>query len=231
MNSKYLYLTIDILSFIFPFLFSFYPKAPFYRKWKYLVVSTLITLIIFTVWDQWFTNLGIWGFNPNYVLGIYFFNLPMEEVLFFICIPYACVFTYEALNYLVKKDYLFRYHKTITTILIFILLIVAILNFYKWYTTTTFILLSALLVFLTFRTNASYMGRFYFAFLIIIFPFLVVNGILTGAFIENEVVWYNNDANLGLRLGTIPVEDVFYGMLMLLLNISIFEKLKSRIRL
>ena len=45
----------------------------------------------------------------------------------------------------------------------------------------------------------------------------MVNGLLTGSLIENQVVWYNNNENLSLRLGTIPVEDVFYALLMLLL--------------
>lgn len=227
MKSKYLYLAIDVLSFIFPFLFSFYPKAPFYKQWKYLFVSTTITLVIFVAWDILFTRLGIWGFNPSYVMGIYFNNLPLEEVLFFVCIPYACVFTYAAMSYLLSKDYLLPYHKTISTILIFGLVIVGLLNIYKLYTSTTCILLASLLIFLTWRTRAVYMGKFYFFFLIIVLPFLLVNGVLTGAFIENEVVWYNDQANLGIRIGTIPIEDVFYGMLMLLLNISIFEKLKA----
>ncbi len=74
------------------------------------------------------------------------------------------------------------------------------------------------------------MGRFYFAYAIILIPFLLVNGVLTGSFIEEQVVWYNDDANLGIRMGTIPVEDTFYGMLLILLNISILEWLQDRER-
>ena len=59
-------------------------------------------------------------------------------------------------------------------------------------------------------------------------PFFLVNGILTGSFIQDEIVWYNNTANLGLRIGTIPIEDFFYAMLLLLSNISIFEWLELK---
>lgn len=72
------------------------------------------------------------------------------------------------------------------------------------------------------------MGRFYFAFAIILIPFFIVNGVLTGSFLEEPVVWYNNEENLGIRLGTIPVEDAVYGMLMLLIPITIWEKLEER---
>ncbi|MGC9342869.1 MAG: lycopene cyclase domain-containing protein [Bacteroidales bacterium] len=57
----------------------------------------------------------------------------------------------------------------------------------------------------------------------VLIPFLIVNGILTGSFIEEEIVWYNDMENLSFRIFTIPVEDMFYGMLLILMNVSIYE--------
>src|SRR5687768_9043401 len=105
LNPKYLYLTLDLLTIIFPLLFSFYSKANFSKKWKYLWPAVVLPGIIFIAWDEYFTRLGFWGFNEAYLSGLYIASLPLEEILFFICIPYACVFTYEALNYLISKDY------------------------------------------------------------------------------------------------------------------------------
>ena len=62
----------------------------------------------------------------------------------------------------------------------------------------------------------------------ILIPFLIVNGILTGSFIKDEVVWYDDLENLGLRIFTIPIEDAFYGMLLLSLSISIYEYLRKK---
>jgi len=227
LKQQYLYLVLDILTILFPFLFSFYSKANFSKKWKYLWIAILIPGTIFLIWDEIFTQLNVWGFNPEYLTGIYLGSLPLEEVLFFICIPYACVFTYEALNYLVRKDYVAPYKRIISIILIAGLMSLAAFNTEKWYTATTFIGLAIYIAILEFMRSA-FLSRFYFSYVFVLIPFFIVNGILTGSFIEGEVVWYNNAENLGIRIGTIPVEDVFYGMLLLLMNVSIFEWLQRK---
>jgi len=227
LKSQYLYLIIILLSIIFPFSASFYSKAAFYKKWKYLIVAILIPGIVFIVWDEIFTRMEIWGFNSEYLTGIFIGSLPLEEILFFICVPYACIFIYFTLNYLVEKDYLFPHQELISGGLIIVLLILGIYHIDKAYTAMTFILLSFFMTYLTLKVRVRYMGRFYVAFAIILIPFFIVNGLLTGSFIEGEVVWYNDKATLGLRLGTIPVEDVFYAMLVMLMNISIYERLQE----
>ncbi|MCA1762801.1 MAG: lycopene cyclase domain-containing protein [Flavobacteriales bacterium] len=42
------------------------------------------------------------------------------------------------------------------------------------------------------------------------------------------MVWYNNAENMGIRLITIPVEDMGYNMLMLLIVITVLEMFKVR---
>jgi lycopene cyclase domain-containing protein len=224
LKSKYLYLSVNLLSFALPFIFSFYPKANFSKKWRYVLPAIAISGLFFIIWDAIFTELGVWGFNPKYITGVYLIGLPIEEILFFFCIPYACIFTYFALNYLIEKDHLFPHQELITSILIFLLLVLGGYFMSNLYTGVTFMITGLFLALIMLKLRTRFMGRFYFAFIVILLPFLIVNGILTGSFIEEPVVWYNNEENLGIRLGTIPVEDVVYGMLMLLLPITIAEK-------
>ena len=228
MKPNYLYLLIDLLCIAFPLIASFYRKAPFYKKWKYASIAILLPAVLFILWDELFTAMGIWGFNPNYVTGFGIGSLPIEEILFFICIPYACVFTYFALKYFIKKDIAFPYQNVVSFAAIITLFIAGIYHIEKFYTTVTFISLSFYLAYLTFKIRARYLGHFYLTFGLIIIPFLLTNGILTGSFIEDEVVWYNDNANLGFRVGTIPIEDFFYAMLLMLCNISIFEWLQVK---
>ena len=62
----------------------------------------------------------------------------------------------------------------------------------------------------------------------LLIPFFIVNGILTGTGLDEPIVWYNNAENMGLRFFTIPLEDTFYGMLMLILNVFLFETFLGR---
>ena len=94
----------------------------------------------------------------------------------------------------------------------------------KLYTFYTFIGLSIILLIAPFTVN---MKIFFKAFVILLVPFFIVNGLLTGSFIENQVVWYNDNHNLGIRLFTIPVEDIFYNCFMLLLVMIGYQKTLS----
>ncbi len=223
----YTYLLINILSVLFPLIFSFHPKINFRNKFSALLPSLLFTALLFIVWDIIFTKKGIWGFNPNYVTGMYFFNLPIEEVLFFICIPFASIFIYECLIVFEVKDYFKNAENKITYTLIILCGCMAGLYYDKLYTSITFGLNALFLTMYLSFVKHKFLSRFYFSYLIVLIPFFIVNGILTGTGVEEPIVWYNNSENLGIRLLTIPVEDAFYGMLMLLLSITFYEmKLK-----
>jgi lycopene cyclase domain-containing protein len=220
---NYLYLLINLSSVIVPLIFSFHPKLQFYKRWNQLFPALFLSAIVFIPWDIYFTKKGVWGFNSGYVSGIYFFQLPVEEILFFLCIPYACMFTYHCLNLLVKKTILKCPENPITVALLFFLFSTGIFFIHRQYTSVTFIALGVLIFTLKYLLKVPWLGRFYFTYLILLVPFTLVNGILTGTALDKPIVWYNNNENMGLRLLTIPFEDVFYGMLLFLLNVTVFE--------
>ena len=220
---NWLYILINFGAISIPFFASFDSRLRFDKQWKFLFPATLLTMLVFIPWDMLKTSLAVWGFNPRYLIGFYIGNLPIEEWLFFIAIPYACLFTYHSLNYLIKQDYLGKYADRITLILAIFLLIVGLLNLGRLYTSVTFISTGGFLLFHRFVIKGVYMGRFYLMYFVTLIPFFIVNGLLTGSFIPEEVVFYDNKQNLGLRIGTIPVEDMVYGLLMLLMNVSWYE--------
>lgn len=227
----YTYLLINIGSILIPFIYSFHPKLQFYKKWKHFLLSLLPVAIIFIVWDMLFTRAGIWGFNPEYLTGFYLLNLPIEEILFFLAIPYACMFTYHCLKLLLRKMPAGSWVKVITLFLSAILFIIAVSFADRTYTLVTFLSAGTALLFVGIVKPQPWLGHFYRTWLILLMPFMIVNGLLTGFGLDEPVVWYNNMENLQTRILTIPVEDAVYGMLLLLLTTTIYELLESKYQL
>jgi lycopene cyclase domain-containing protein len=224
---KFLYLIIDVAAVLVPLLFTFYPTIRFYKVWKAALPAILLTAFFFIAWDVLYTKIQVWGFNPAYLCGIYIFNLPIEEILFFICIPYSCLFTYYAL-----QKFVFDKHQ-LASVLWGLIPAVAcwIIAFSfrdKLYTVATFMLLGLAFLYAAYNFRDKIIV-FLKCYMILLIPFFIVNGILTGTGIDGVVVWYNKKCFIGLHLLTIPVEDIFYGMLLILMNVILFEKLRSRL--
>jgi lycopene cyclase domain-containing protein len=222
-----LYLSILVFSAVFPFLLSFDKRVRFYRKWKALFPSMIIAGSIYLAADVIFARQGIWGFNPSYHSGILLLGLPLEEWLFFIVVPYASVFIhYVVVHYFPKLVTGNRFIRIFSTVLILILLTVVVLNYEKAYTIFNFSLLIVVLIVALFD-KSGLLNRYIFSFLFILIPFFIVNGLLTGTFTPGEVVWYNDRAILGIRILTIPVEDIGYAFSLILMNLLIINKFQK----
>lgn len=221
---KYTYLLINILTIFFPVVLSFDKRVAFFKSWKFIWPGMAITGILFLFWDVLFTIHGVWSFNNNYITGIKFFELPIEEILFFLTVPFACIFIYECLNYYIKWSLSLDVARSIAGIIALVCGFILMEHFDKLYTAVTFSLLGIILILLLFVFKSNWLNRFFMAYAVSLIPFYIVNGLLTSI----PVVLYNDNQNLGLRIWTIPFEDHFYSMALLLMNIAFFEHFKSR---
>ena len=172
--------------------------------------------------------MGIWGFNPQYLSGIYISNLPLEEVLFFFCIPFSCTFTYFALQYFFGKFTTPNWLYAITAVVGLGCLGIAIGHYNHWYTATTFTLCGLLLLWIGVRLRPPHWNIFVTTYLLILLPFYAVNGVLTGLFIPEQVVWYNDHHNLGSRIFTIPLDDHAYSLVLQASVVLLFERFRKR---
>lgn len=225
MNPSWTYFLILGISIAYPLVQSFEKRVFMYRKFRFIFPGILVTGAVYLVWDVWFTHSGIWGFNPNYVSDRFLFGLPVEEWLFFLVVPYSCIFLYEVLRYFVKRFY---YPRTSKIILVVLLLAgIGSLPFLygRTYTFSTVSFTSLMLMLqLIQKTYRTWFSGFLVTYLLSMVPFIVVNGILTAL----PVVWYDNAENLGLRIYTIPVDDFIYLMGLLLPAINIYQILLHR---
>lgn len=225
MTPVYLYVLIGSISV--PLAFTvFYLDV--IKRWKDFLISTSTVAFAFLIWDALFTRAGVWGFNEAYCLGLKLFMMPLEEWMFFFAIPFCSLFTHFVLKHLAPKFFLNEpLTRTIAVVLIAVTCILLCTHFSKAYTAVDAIFLIITLA-LGVVFYLQLLQRFFLSFLIILIPFFIVNGILTGSMIDAPIVWYNDDENLGIRLATIPIEDIGYAFSMLFGNLMIFECLKPK---
>ena len=223
-----MYFTIILLTIVGPFALSFDRKIAFYKNFKALFPAIILVALPFLIWDAYFTENKIWGFTDEYLCGIYAYNLPLEECLFFLVVPYACIFIHQVL-----KGYFPRYKGKKSSHFFAILftlsgLILGIIYLENWYTASACVIAAILTIGIYFIKRAAWFPNFVFTYLVALIPFIIVNGILTGAITENPIVWYNENHIMGLRIYTIPFEDLYYNYCMLLPIIAIFEYFKKK---
>jgi lycopene cyclase domain-containing protein len=226
LQNHFTYFIILAASIAGPLALSFDKKVAFYKKWKYVFKAMLLPALFYIAWDSYFTYKGIWSFNAEYNIGFYLYNLPIEEILFFIIVPYCCLFIYECIRCYFPNLKNNSLADLILLSMAIVFLILGILFKQQQYTSWTFILnfIFITVLYLVRKHFKSFDAlSFLVSYLICLIPFLLVNGFLTAL----PVIKYNHAENFNLRIYTIPVEDIFYGMLLILLNVVIYEKLKT----
>ena len=223
----WLYIILLLSSLSVPLVLSFDKKLQFYKQWKYIIPSILIIAAFYILADIYMTKTGVWGFDARYHLNILIANLPLEEWLFFLFIPYACVFLHECMVlYFPGLKLNLKWTRIIILFLILMTVVVLVFYFDRTYTVYIFSLVIIALS-LAFVDSTNQISSFFVSFLLILIPFIIVNAILTGSFIDHQVVWYNDQENTGIRILTIPVEDVGYAFSMVLFNLLLISNLKK----
>lgn len=222
-----LYFILLLLSAGIPLLLSFDKRLQFFKKWKYVWPAIVVVAILYIVFDIFFTKAGVWGFNEKYLSGIYLLNLPLEEILFFIAIPYASIFLHYSFAFYFPNIKLNAGTSKILTVFLMIAsLAIALFHTEKAYTFYILIKMFVVLL-LSLFDKTQVIRQFYVTFLLILVPFVIVNGILTGTGISGEIVWYNNAENLGIRIFTIPIEDFAYAFSLILFNLLFIKNLRK----
>jgi lycopene cyclase domain-containing protein len=222
-----LYLLINILIISVPLALSFDRRVRFYRSWISVFGAILIVGAIYVVWDMWMAHRGDWGFNERFAGTAHIGGLPTGELLFFVTVPYSCLFIYEVVRVYFKER---RYSIPRAFWYFLSALLLAAAFFFRHQNYTFTVLLSAAAFFLITTVGFSEIlsSRSFWLFMAISFvPFLLFNGLLTAL----PVVVYSQKAIWGIRIITIPLEDFFYSFSLLGFSALIFrafKKLKKR---
>lgn len=220
MKSEYLIFNIIVIAG--PLIFGSIQKFYFLDRWRDALISAIIPAVPFLIWDSLVTDKH-WMFNPKFTLNFRLADLPLEECLFFVTVPLACLFTWQMIINRSDGSHV-RFGKIIHYSA-FVFPIVGLWLFLAGKEYTGLVLISiSLAIFLDqyFKTDLVHQKRFYVYLGFIILFTLIFNGYLTW----RPVVLYGESYQLGFRIFTIPIEDFGYGISLLFLCTIIYEKIK-----
>ncbi len=213
------YLCLNLAIVAFPLLFSFERRMKFYKRIKPLVVALLLVGILFVAWDIFATFRGHWSFNPDYVNEQEFLGLPLEEILFFITVPYSCLFVFNSVNHFLGDKILFSLRKWVPTVISFLFILCAFGFYNKEYTFLAILSVGLTTMFVSITNLKLFSSRAYWIYTFLtLLLFLIFNYILTSF----PIVQYSSKAITGFRITTIPIEDFLFNFSMLTNYLAVY---------
>jgi lycopene cyclase domain-containing protein len=213
------YLLINIFIIIIPLIFSFENKIRFYKKTAVIGTTIIMVGIPFIIWDSIAVRRGDWSFNEEYLTGIKLFNLPLEEIFFFITVPYSTLFIYETLNFYLKDKNIF-YNKFIYIIIFLFSLIISFIFFFQYYTATIFVFFAVYIILASSFYKNILSSKNYWIFILLTYkPFFIVNYLLTSM----PIVLYNPESIWGIKILTIPLEDFIYSFTLISFYLMVYK--------
>ncbi len=220
---KFEYLIYNLVIIAGPLALSFEKGVHYISRWKYFLPAIVVVLIPFIIWDSLVTGKH-WWFNEHYTLDFRLAGLPLEEWLFFITVPFACLFVWEIIRTKSRNPVRLKL-SPIQWLLIagFIPGIFFLFDGRHYTGITLFALGITALLDMLLKTDILLRPRTYLYLAIITAFILIFNGFLTA----RPVVLYNNAFQLPFHIFTIPIEDFGYGYSLILLNTILYDKFKG----
>lgn len=220
----YYFLLLNLFLILIPLFLAIDRKVYDFGNIKSSILPALVTTIIFSEIDIFFAGLKIITFNPKFLLGVFYRQLPLEEYLFIFAFSFAGLSIYNYLNAKYPKQELQKYSLAISNLMLGICIAMLFFAYNKWYTAFTFSVLAVIVVGIEYINQLRFMYRFYRAFVVCLIPFYICYGLICNL----PIIQYKAAENVGYSLAKIPFENHFLFMSMLLLGVYILEFLKNR---
>jgi len=215
---------LDLIVAAIPLSLSFDRRVRYVTRWPAVLVTSIIVAIPYVAWDSFMTMRGAWGFSAPFVGSLRLLRLPVGELLFFIVVPFSCIFILEVVSaYLPQKA-----ARPVRLPWIAAGALVALAAFLargRLYTQTVLAASGAFLVLCAVFSPITLASRaFWLALAACYLPFLAANGVLTSL----PVVTYAGWAILGPRVVSIPLEDFFYNFSYLGFTFLVYGVFRAR---
>lgn len=176
--------------------------------------------VFYILWDILVTNWW-WSFNPKYILGVQLGNLPLEEVLFFFIIPWSCLVIWVNIRSLLSTQACTSVELPLCIVSTAFLLLSLT---QQWWYTASVCLLFALLGVLS-QAQSHWLSKK--SSLIFLAICILLTCIFNGYLTARPVVLYNTHVKSPVQVGTVPLEDIVYGLTLISFTVLFYERLRK----
>jgi isorenieratene synthase len=219
------YLLFNLVVIAGPLLAARCPPTSFRHRWLPAVVSAITVAVPFVAWDTVVAGRH-WTFNDAYV-STRLLGLPLGEWAFFLTVPLACSYTWEMLTGGVDPAPVRRAAPVWAAAVGLVAAGAAAWSRGLEYTGFGCGALAGAIALDLMGGGRVLRHRRFGVFTGMVVGFTVIfNGYLTA----RPVVLYDARYQLDLRIGTIPIEDFLYGLALVVANVTVFERLRDRMK-
>ena len=208
-----------------PLLFGSGNRIRIFPKVKYFIPAIIFSGAVFLIWDNRFSQIGIWTYNPEFLSGKEILNLPWERWLYYLVISWVSLFVYEWVKIKFGSLKFDNVSLAISLVLFVLFGLLAYFSRQKLYSFFTFFLLAIYFGYTIFRNRfKSHLTDFYISFIILLIPYFLLSVI----FVKLPVISYNSEYTLQFDLLQLPVENLVGFFFLLFINTTITEYLTER---
>lgn len=203
---NFVYYFFNLFVLLPPLFISVFSDVKTYKNWRALGAAIVTVSLPFIVWDIWAAAQGHWFFSGSYITAPRIAGLPVEEILFFVTVPFAMVFVWDVLKKHIPSKPFSEILGALGICLVSLAAIVLLLS--QWsrgYSRSAGI---AVLISVAIILVSGWWRRniFWWFQLVLLAIFFVANTFLTAL----PVITYGDASVIGFRVGTIPLEDFFF---------------------
>lgn len=222
-----LYLLIDLAALIIALFFSFRPRASFRKEWKWLLPSIGVVAIPTLLVNAQLIRIGAWGYNQDHILGQFVYLLPIEEILYYLCVPYLAMLGYYFCRYYFPGTQLKYSGRIIAGVSAALCLIIAAAYLDHLFTLISFLGVSIFLAF-CFLRRPFWLGHLIISFSVFSIAFILYNSTLGELNLIFPIFKYEAAETMDVFVNNMPIECLPYSLLVFGSIISIYERFRGK---
>lgn len=224
--SSYTYLVFNLIVLIPVVVLSFITDVKPHKHWRALLGAFLLVSIPFILWDWWAATNGHWGFNAKNILDYRVLQLPLEELLFFVTVPFAMIYVWGVIKKFVADRAVSAWWPLLAVSIVAGVSVALLVLYWGNGYTRSAMIVTLIAIVVALCSKLFFTRRFWTFQIILLGIFVLANWFLTAL----PVITYGDSSIIGFRVITIPIEDFFFNFAFLNLFLIAFNWLDIRTR-